>query len=79
MRHQVLQQFGNNVRRLRKQKGLSQEELAAESKSHRNYIGAVERGERNITLAKMVDVATALNCPLSLLLCGIEKRLPPKV
>lgn len=38
------------VRELRKQLGLSQEELGFKSNIHRTYIGAVERGEQNVSL-----------------------------
>ena len=47
--------LGKRIRNLRKQKGLSQEELGWKSELHFTYIGAVERGERNcsiITLKK---------------------------
>lgn len=60
--------FGRRVRELRKASGLSQERLAELSRLHRNYIGGVERGERNIGLLNIVELAHALKVkPLRLL------------
>jgi transcriptional regulator with XRE-family HTH domain len=44
------QTFGANVRRLRKERGLSQEALADEVKLAPTYVGQIERGRRNPTL-----------------------------
>jgi len=56
----VLKKFGNRLRELRKQKGLSQEDLAFKSGLHRTYISDIERGSRNLSLQNIVKIAKAL-------------------
>ena len=57
--------FGRNIRQLRLIQGFSQEKLAERAGLHRTYIGAVERGERNITLINAEKIAKALNVTLA--------------
>lgn len=52
--------IGANVGRLRRAKGISQEELAGISGYHRTYVGMIERGERNITVTTLEALAGAL-------------------
>ena len=52
--------FSRNVRKVRMAKGLSQEDLAELSGLHRNYVGGVERGERNIAIDNMDKMAKAV-------------------
>ena len=52
--------FGKYVRKLRLERGLSQEKLAELANLHRNYVGGVERGERNIAIINIVALAHAL-------------------
>lgn len=59
---------GRNIRRLRRERGLSQEELADEIGVHRTFMGGVERGERNLTLQTLERLAERLGVdPVSLL------------
>lgn len=56
----ILSRFGQKVRAVRKEKNLSQEDLAGRSDLDRTYIGGVERGERNISLINIEKLAKAL-------------------
>jgi transcriptional regulator with XRE-family HTH domain len=66
----LLRAFGELVRTKREAAGLSQEELAFRVGLHRTYVGSVERGERNITLANIYRLAKALGCPVTELMPG---------
>lgn len=55
---------GKNVRRYRKSKGLSQEQLAFAAEIDLTYIGGIERGRRNPSLLVLARIADALSVPL---------------
>lgn len=52
--------LARNLRALRRQRGWSQEVMAEECGLHRTYVGAIERGERNVTLDTLNLLAHAL-------------------
>lgn len=58
--HKLRKKFGQKVRSLREEQGLSQEELGFKADLHRTYIGAVERGEQNISLDNIGRLAKVL-------------------
>lgn len=60
--------FGRNVRRLRQQRHLTQEELAFNSEIDLTYLGGIERGRRNPSLLVMARIAKALSVPITKLL-----------
>lgn len=64
----VQQRVGINVKKFRKERGLSQEQLAFECGLHRTYISGVERGIRNPTVLVLERIAAALEIPASRLL-----------
>lgn len=65
MKQQILIQFGQRIRQLRRERGLTQEQLAELTGFHHNYIGMVERGERNPALANIETFARAFDLSLS--------------
>jgi transcriptional regulator with XRE-family HTH domain len=52
--------FGKTIRRLRLEKGWTQEVLADRARLHPTYIGGIERGERNVGLDNIIRLARAL-------------------
>ena len=60
--------LGRNLRRLRKQKGLSQEQFAFDSGIHRTYVSDLERGARNPTIRIIDKLAKTLDVKLGQLL-----------
>lgn len=72
MSHEPCVKFGEKVRKLRTELGISQEQLAELCDLHRTYIGSVERGERNISLLNILRLSVALHTTPSELLEGIK-------
>ena len=60
MRDEILRLFGDRLRELRTERNLSQERLAELAGLDRNYIGQIERAERNVALVNIVRIAQAL-------------------
>jgi transcriptional regulator with XRE-family HTH domain len=67
-KYDILNIFGENVRKYRRLLDISQEELAHRADLHRTYIGMIERAEKNITLVNMEKIANALEVKIEDLL-----------
>ncbi|MGH9605363.1 MAG: helix-turn-helix domain-containing protein [Terracidiphilus sp.] len=65
--------FAVNLRAARLARGLSQEELAAKAGLHRNYVGNVERNEKNISIDAIERLAVALETDVVELLARGER------
>ena len=64
----LLQRLGVNLRRYREERGLSQEAFADNLGWHRTYVGGIERGQRNLSLRALEDLAARIGLdPLDLL------------
>jgi transcriptional regulator with XRE-family HTH domain len=59
---------GKNVRKIRQQRGMTQEKLAFEAEIDLTYVGGIERGKRNPSLMVLARIAQALSTPLVRLL-----------
>jgi len=63
-----LRSFGIAVRKMRHDRGLSQEALAHLAGLDRSYMGGIERGEHNVALVNIKKIANALGVPVHVLL-----------
>lgn len=68
----ILDSFGLRIKKLRKIKKLSQEELAELSGLHRTYISSLERGRRNPTLTTLSLISKGLNVTIDELLKELD-------
>ncbi len=74
----VRRTLGRRVRELRTGRNLSQEELAERAGLHWTHISGIERGQWNIGLRTICNVARGLDVSLSDLFTGVELRSRPK-
>ena len=61
----IKEKFGKNLKRLRTEKGISQENLAFLADLDRTYIPSIEKGERNVSITVVEKLANALNVDIS--------------
>jgi transcriptional regulator with XRE-family HTH domain len=69
----LARRFGELVRRLRQEKGYSQEEFSFRVGLHQTYVSSVERGERNVTIQTADRIAKALGTTLADLFGELEQ------
>lgn len=65
---QILVLLGKRVREFRREKNISQEELASRACVHRTYIGMIERAEKNITITNLEKISIGLGVTIEELL-----------
>ena len=70
----ILTAFGQAIRKLRNDAGISQEAFAAMCDLHRTYISDVELGKRNVSLENIQKMAEALNISISDLFLEVERH-----
>ncbi len=70
----LARRFGELVRRLRQERGYSQEEFSFRVGLHQTYVSSVERGERNVTIQTADRIAKALGTKLSDLFGELERE-----
>ncbi len=71
--------LGRVVRSERYRRGFANQEAFAQAvQTHKNYVGPIERGERNVSLHVLVRVANALDMPLSRLVAEAEELAEPR-
>ena len=73
----IRKRFGVRVRQLRSERGLSQEAFADQAGLHRTYIGAIERGEQNLSLANIERLAATLGISLAELFATFTDKPAP--
>ncbi|WP_231723500.1 helix-turn-helix domain-containing protein [Peptoniphilus sp. DNF00840] len=70
----MLEEFGERVKDLRKNRGLSQEKLALKINMDRTYLASVEAGNRNISLRNIEKIANGFEMSISELFEGVENE-----
>lgn len=74
----MLEEFGERVKDLRKNIGLSQEKFALKINMDRTYLASVEAGKRNISLRNIEKIADGFDMSISELFEGVENEKKQK-
>ena len=78
-KHPNLVKIGDKIRELRVAKGFSQEGIADAAGMGRTYMGRVERGEQNISIQNLIQIAFALNVEVKELIPKLLDLTDPKI
>lgn len=76
-KHPNLIKIGKKIRELRKKRGFSQEDFAAAAQLGRSYAGRVERGEQNISLQNLIQIALTLEVEVGELFPQLKELKTP--
>jgi transcriptional regulator with XRE-family HTH domain len=76
-RHPNLIKIGKKIREIRKLKGFSQEGFAAEAELGRTYFGRIERGEQNMSIQNLIQIAIILQVEVGELIPSIRQLNSP--
>lgn len=71
---ELAKRFGELVRRLRQERGFSQEEFSFRVGLHQTYVSSIERGERNVTIQTAQRIARALDTSLAGMFEELERK-----
>ncbi|HAT6935949.1 TPA: helix-turn-helix domain-containing protein [Legionella pneumophila] len=77
VKHQNLIKLGQQIRTLRSSRGYSQEGFAAMAGLGRTYMGRVERGEQNISIQNLIQIAIALDVEVGKLVPPLSELIAP--
>lgn len=72
-RHPNLVKIGKKIRDIRKAKGYSQEDFAAQAQLGRTYMGRIERGEQNMSIQTLIQIAMSLEVEVYELIPSIKQ------
>jgi transcriptional regulator with XRE-family HTH domain len=71
----VLQGFGSVLRKLRQERGLTQEQLAEKSRASRMFVSFLETGKQSCTMPKLFELARALNVAPAEMVAAVDEEV----
>ncbi|HCC3245755.1 TPA: helix-turn-helix transcriptional regulator [Legionella pneumophila subsp. pneumophila] len=77
-KHPNLIKIGKRIRDTRKEKGYSQEDFASQAQLGRTYMGRIERGEQNMSIQTLIQIAFILDVEVAMLVPKLKDLILPK-